>query len=116
MKGDDGDLPMLELDYMNAPIAPRTGMSFGASGRLWYGWENEVEAEPERAEKVIQDNAHSNEGRRLWETIVRHIDSQPFALLKPDTRSFELALMVHGMCGSRSQRGAVRGRKNKSSN
>ncbi|CAM9289872.1 unnamed protein product, partial [Sphacelaria rigidula] len=52
-EGDDGDLPMLELDYMNSPTDPYTGMSFGASSRLWYGWENEVEAEPERAEKDL---------------------------------------------------------------
>lgn len=78
MKGDDGDLPMLELDYMNSPTDPYTGMSFGASSRLWYGWENEVEAEPERAEKVIQKKGHSNEGRRLWGTILRQIDLPMF--------------------------------------
>lgn len=45
---------MLELDYMNSPVNDFTGMSWGDSNRLWYGWLNEEESEPERAEKVRQ--------------------------------------------------------------
>lgn len=44
---------MLELDYMNSPIDPRTGSSWGNEHRLWYGWEHEPGEEPERAEKVL---------------------------------------------------------------
>ncbi|CAM9804617.1 unnamed protein product, partial [Scytosiphon promiscuus] len=52
-EGDDGDLPLLELDYMNSPMNDYTGMSWGDSHRLWYGWLNKEEEEPERAEKDI---------------------------------------------------------------
>lgn len=52
MQGDDGDIPLLELDYLNAPVNTFTGMSWGDHHRLWYGWLNEEEEEPERAEKV----------------------------------------------------------------
>lgn len=44
---------MLELDYMNSPMNSFTGMAWGDDQRLWYGWLNEEQAEPERAEKVI---------------------------------------------------------------
>lgn len=70
---------MLEFDYMNAPIDPHTGMSFGTSGRLWYGWKNEMEAEPERADKVTLNNGHSNKKRRFRETIVRPMGLPVFA-------------------------------------
>ncbi len=52
LKGDDGDLPLLELDYLNSPVNSFTGMSWGDNRRLWYGWLNEEEEEPERAAKV----------------------------------------------------------------
>lgn len=44
---------MLELDYLNSPVNSYTGMSWGGDSRLWYGWFNEEESEPERAEKVF---------------------------------------------------------------
>lgn len=46
-------MPMLELDYLNSPVNSYTGMSWGGDSRLWYGWFNEEESEPERAEKVL---------------------------------------------------------------
>ena len=52
VQGNDGDLPLLELDYMNAPLDEYTGMHWGDSNRLWYGWLNEEQSEPERAEKA----------------------------------------------------------------
>lgn len=57
-QGDDGDLPLLELDYLNSPVNGFTGMSWGDSHRLWYGWLNEDEEEPERAEKVGVRSVH----------------------------------------------------------
>lgn len=45
-------MPLLELDYLNSPVNAFTGMSWGDNQRLWYGWLNEEEEEPERAEKV----------------------------------------------------------------
>lgn len=45
-------MPLLELDYLNSPVDAFTGRSWGSNHRLWYGWLNEEEEEPERAEKV----------------------------------------------------------------
>ncbi|CAM9114790.1 unnamed protein product [Hapterophycus canaliculatus] len=67
IEGDDGDLPLLELDYMNSPVNDYTGMSWGDSHRLWYGWLNEDKEEPERAEKDISFGGHfmDNHGKAI---------------------------------------------------
>ncbi|CAM9465274.1 unnamed protein product, partial [Phaeothamnion confervicola] len=44
--GDDGNLPPLQLDYLNAPVNAKTGESWGSGERLWFGWLNGLESEP----------------------------------------------------------------------
>lgn len=81
-QGDDGDLPLLELDYLNAPLNRYTGMEWGESDRLWYGWLNEEKSEPERAEKVpcqkrscfffffLSDACHLTVGSSITSSII----------------------------------------------